>query len=191
MLKIGVRAFLMVFVLTLLTGVIYPLAMTGLAQVMFPRQAHGSLVVKDGRILGSELIGQTFSNERYFHGRPSAAGDNGYDGTASAGSNLGPTSRLLREKVAERVLAVRQDNDLPVQTMVPGDLVLTSASGLDPHLTPEAAAVQIERVAAARKMDEQELRALVEMYSEKRQWGLWGEPRVNVLAINMALDNKR
>ena len=191
MLKIGVRAFLMVFVLTLLTGVIYPLAMTGLAQVMFPRQAHGSLVVKDGRILGSELIGQTFSNERYFHGRPSAAGDNGYDGTASAGSNLGPTSRLLREKVAERVLAVRQENDLPVQTMVPGDLVLTSASGLDPHLTPEAAAVQIERVAAARKMDEQELRALVEMYSEKRQWGLWGEPRVNVLAINMALDNKR
>ena len=191
MLKIGVRAFLMVFVLTLLTGVIYPLAMTGLAQVMFPRQAHGSLVVKDGRILGSELIGQTFSSERYFHGRPSAAGDNGYDGTASAGSNLGPTSRLLREKVAERVLAVRQENDLPVQTMVPGDLVLTSASGLDPHLTPEAAAVQIKRVAAARKMDEQELRALVGAYTEKRQWGLWGEPRVNVLAINMALDNKR
>lgn len=191
MLKIGVGAFLMVFVLTLLTGVIYPLAMTGLAQVMFPRQANGSLVVKDGRILGSELIGQTFSNERYFHGRPSAAGDNGYDGAASAGSNLGPTSRLLREKVAERVLAVRQENNLPVQTMVPGDLVLASASGLDPHITPEAAAVQIKRVAAARKMDEQELRALVGAYTEKRQWGLWGEPRVNVLAINMALDNKR
>lgn len=191
MLKIGVRAFLMVFVLTLLTGVIYPLAMTGFAQVMFPRQANGSLVVKDGRIVGSELIGQAFSSERYFHGRPSVAGDNGYDGAASAGSNLGPTSRILRKKIAERVLAVRQEHALSDQTLVPSDLVLTSASGLDPHITPAAAAMQIKRVAAARKMDEQELRALVETYSEKRQWGLWGEPRVNVLAINMALDNKR
>lgn len=191
MLKIGIRAFLMVLVLTLLTGVIYPLAMTGIAQTVFPRQANGSLIFKGGRIVGSELIGQNFSSERYFHGRPSAAGDNGYDGAASAGSNLGPTSRALREKVMERVLEIRQENDLSDQTFVPSDLVLTSASGLDPHITPEAAAVQIKRVAAARQMDEQELRALVGAYTEKRQWGLWGEPRVNVLAINMALDNKR
>lgn len=191
MLKLGIRALLMVLALTVLTGVVYPLAMTAVAQVLFPRQADGSLVTKNGQIIGSELIGQNFSSARYFHGRPSAAGENGYDGASSAGSNLGPTSQSLQDKVSERVAAVQEDNNLLPQLPVPSDLVLASASGLDPHITPAAAVVQIKRVAAARAMDERDLRALVEAYTEKRQWGLWGEPRVNVLALNIALDNKR
>lgn len=187
MAKLFINSCVMVFVLTLLTGVAYPLAMTGLAQVLFPRQANGSLIIKHGEAVGSALIGQSFTSPNYFHSRPSAAGADGYDAAASGGSNLGPTSVLLKENVTKRLAEVRRDNNLSEQALIPSDLVLTSASGLDPHITPAAAAVQIERVAGTRNMETDELRALVDQYTEGRQWGILGEPRVNVLELNIAL----
>lgn len=191
MAKLFINSCVMVFVLTLLTGVAYPLAMTGLAQTLFPRQANGSLITKHGEVVGSALIGQSFTSPNYFHSRPSAAGADGYDAAASGGSNMGPTSALLKENVTKRLEEVRRDNNLSEQALIPSDLVLTSASGLDPHITPAAAVVQIERVAEIRNMRADELRALVDRYTEGRQWGILGEPRVNVLELNIALDNRK
>ena len=170
--------------LTLLLGVAYPLVVTGLAYAIFPAKAQGSLIEKDGKIVGSRLIGQPFTGPGYFHSRPSAAGS-GYDGAASAGTQLGPTSQKLFEtNVKTAADALHEENpNLPI----PVDLVTASASGLDPHITPAAAAFQIPRVARERAISEEEVRRLVREHTEGRQFGLLGEPRVNVLELNLAL----
>jgi K+-transporting ATPase ATPase C chain len=171
----------------LLTGIAYPLAMTGIAQVVFPSRANGSLVEQGGKIVGSELIGQSFNTAAYFQPRPSSAGQNGYDPTASGGSNLGPTSNKLRDRVAADIERLRQENpDAPPD--VPDDLLTSSASGLDPHLSPRAALWQIARVAAARHVAPERLRPIVDGATEERELGFLGEPRVNVLLLNIALD---
>ncbi|HXF38084.1 MAG TPA: potassium-transporting ATPase subunit KdpC [Blastocatellia bacterium] len=178
-------AIAMTAVLTVLLGIIYPLAVTGLAQVVFPDKAGGSLIEKDGKVIGSRLIGQAFTGPGYFHSRPSAAGL-GYDATASGGTNLGPTSqKLFEDNVKTAADKLRGENP---NVLIPIDLVTASASGLDPHITPAAAEFQVARVARGRGISEDEIRRLVREYSEGRQLGILGEPRVNVLELNLALD---
>lgn len=170
--------------LTVITGVIYPLTVTGLAQVLFPHQSNGSLIVMDGKSYGSELIGQQFDDPKYFWGRPSAAG---YNAAASSGSNFGPMNPSLEEVVQARMDALHAadpNNTLPI----PVDLVTTSASGLDPHISVASALYQVSRVASARGWSEAEVTSLVEKFTEGRQFGIFGEPRVNVLLLNLALD---
>ena len=172
---------LMVLVLTISLGVFYPLAVWGVSQVIFPHQANGSLIEKDGKIIGSELLGQNFTSDKYFHSRPSA---NNYDAANSGGTNLGPTSAKLIDRVKTDAENLRAENpNMPI----PADLVTTSASGLDPHISPAAAEFQIPRVARARNMSEADLRKLVAQFTEGRQFDIFGEPRVNVLKLNLAL----
>ena len=173
--------------LTLITGVLYPLATTVVAQVIFPHQANGSLVKQNNRIVGSELIGQPFSDPRFFWGRPSATSPMPYNASASSGSNMAPTNPALITAVGERVAALRAA-DPGLTGPVPIDLVTASGSGLDPHISPAAAFIQVPRVATARHLGEAQVRALVQRHSEGRQFGLLGEPRINVLALNRALE---
>ena len=177
-------AFAITVVLTVLLGIIYPLAVTGFAQLIFPRQAAGSLIEKNGKVIGSSLIGQPFTGPGYFHSRPSAAGS-GYDATASGGTNFGPTSQKLMENVKTAAESLREENP---GSLVPIDMVTASASGLDPHITPAAAEFQVPRIARERGMSMDQVRRLVREHSEGRQFGLLGEPRVNVLELNLALD---
>jgi K+-transporting ATPase ATPase C chain len=189
-------AILMIVVMTVITGLIYPLGITGIAQVVFPYQANGSLVKKDGKVIGSALIGQNFTSARYFHGRPSATSEPDpkdptktvsvpYAADNSSGSNLGPTSKALITRVQGDTATLAKQNP---GTPVPVDLVTTSASGLDPDITPAAALFQVPRVATARHLPEEQIKALVEAHIEKRLAGVLGEDHVNVLALNMALD---
>ncbi|MGA2718710.1 MAG: potassium-transporting ATPase subunit KdpC [Candidatus Acidiferrales bacterium] len=170
---------------TVLLGIIYPLAVTGLAQMLFPKQANGELITQGGKLVGSHLIGQPFTAPGYFYSRPSAAGAAGYDPTASGGSNLGPTNKALIDRVSASVKALQPTNPA---APIPADLVTTSGSGLDPHISPAAAEFQVPRVAHERGMSEQDIRALVQKHTEGRQFGLLGEPRVNVLDLNLDLD---
>jgi K+-transporting ATPase ATPase C chain len=174
---------------TILFGVVYPLAMTGICQLAFPHQANGSLITSGGKVVGSELIGQNFTRPEYFQPRPSAAGSDGYDGKSSSGSNLGPTSQKLVDRTKASVDKFRKENP-DFQGPIPADLVTASASGLDPHISPDSALAQMPRVARARNIAADQVRQLITQYTEGPDLGLLGEPRVNVLRLNLALDER-
>ena len=171
---------------TIIAGVAYPLVMTGVAQLVFRKQANGSLIERHGQIVGSELIAQQFTGDKYFWPRPSAGS---YATVPSGASNLGPTSQALQSNVTANATAFRTGNKLAADAPVPADMVFTSGSGLDPHISPESARLQVARVAAARGITEDQVKALVEKFVEAPQWGVFGEPRVNVLELNVALDD--
>ena len=175
----------MTVVTTILLGILYPLVITGLAQLFMKEKANGQLIERDGKVVGSRIIGQAFTGAGYFHSRPSAAGDAGYDATSSGGSNLGPTNAKLITRVTTDVAELQKENP---GVPVPIDLVTTSASGLDPEISPAAAAFQVPRVARARKITTAEISRLVVKHTKGRQWGFLGEPRVNVLELNLDLD---
>ncbi len=181
--------FCLTVVLTLLTGLVYPLALTGMAQVVFPKQANGSLLEKDGKLVGSSLIGQGFSQDHYFIGRPSAAGENGYDASASGGTNLGPTSEKLMQAIEKKVSEIRTQNELTQEATLPADLATASGSGLDPDISLDGAYLQVDRVAAKRGLAPGQVRKLVDSLAKGPQFGLLGEARVNVLELNLALDS--
>ncbi len=182
-----VTAILMTIVTTVLLGLIYPLVVTGIAQVLFPEKANGQLIMKDGQLIGSRLIGQPFSSPGYFRSRPSAAGTVGYDAGASSGSNFGPTNKKLIDRVQADVEKLQAEN---LGQPIPADLVTTSASGLDPHLSPAAAEFQIPRITKERNQSAANIRAVVQQFTEARQFGFLGEPCVNVLLLNLELDRK-
>jgi potassium-transporting ATPase KdpC subunit len=174
---------------TILFGIVYPLVITGICQVAFPRQANGSLIVSDGKVIGSELIGQNFTRPEYFQPRPSAAGNDGYDATSSSASNLGPTNQKLIDRVKASVEKFRKENP-DYKGPIPADLVTASASGLDPHLSPDSAMAQAARVAKARGASQDQIAQLITQSTEPPSLGLLGEPRVNVLKLNLALDQR-
>jgi K+-transporting ATPase ATPase C chain len=183
-LLIGLR---MTLILTILTGLLYPGLVTGICQVIFPNQANGSLILKNGHVIGSALIGQSFTRREYFQPRPSAAGNDGYDPTASGGSNLGPTSQKLADRIKSSIALFRKDNP-DFTGPIPADLVTASGSGLDPQLSPASISAQAPRVAVARGISINQIQQLASEFTEDRELGFLGEPRVNVLRLNMALD---
>lgn len=183
-----VTAILMTIVTTVLLGLIYPLVVTGIAQVIFPSKANGQLIERNGQVIGSQIIGQPFTSPGYFRSRPSAAGDNGYDANSSGGTNYGPTNKKLIDRINADTEKLQAENP---GKPVPVDLVTASASGLDPHISPAAAEYQVPRVARERGMREDEVRSLVAEFTEGRQFGFLGEPRVNVLLLNLAIDERR
>ncbi len=185
--KLFIQSILLTVVFTVLTGILYPLAITGIAQVAFPHQANGSLIERDGKVVGSELLAQQFTGPKYFWPRPSAGN---YATVPSGASNLGPTSGALQSNVVNNAKAFRDGNKLPADAPVPADMVFTSGSGLDPHISPDAARLQIARVAAARGVSEDAVRPVVEKFVEQPQLGFLGEARVNVLRLNLALDQQ-
>jgi K+-transporting ATPase ATPase C chain len=187
MLQTTIQSIRALIVFSVITGIAYPLVVTGIAQVAFKDEASGSLIEKDGRVLGSRLIGQPFSDPKYFWSRPSATSPQPYNGASSSGSNQGPTNPALKEAVEGRIKALREAGGDP-QKPVPANLVTASASGLDPHISPAAAEYQVERIAKARKVDAAKVSRLVAEHTEGRQLGFLGEPRVNVLTLNLALD---
>jgi len=180
--------FRLTLIFTILTGLLYPAVMTGVSELVFPKQANGSLVTVNGTIVGSSLIAQGFTKPEYFHPRPSAAG-NGYDPTASSGSNLGPTSQALMTRLQASVVAFRKENP-DFTGNIPSDILTTSASGLDPQISPAAAEAQAARVAKARGVSRDEVEPLIAQFTQRPDWGFLGEPRVNVLLLNIALDRK-
>jgi len=179
----------MTLLLTVLTGLLYPGLVTGLCQIFFPSQSNGSLIVKDGRVIGSGLIGQNFTRPEYFQPRPSAAGSDGYDATASGGSNLGPTSQKLSDRVKASVEKFRKENP-DFNGPIPADLLTASGSGLDPEISPASAEAQSPRVAKSRGASLEEIHTLEAQFTANRDWGFLGEPRVNVLRLNLALDQR-
>jgi K+-transporting ATPase ATPase C chain len=190
------RALRLTLVVAVVTGLIYPLVITGVSQVVFHDQANGSLIVKNGQVVGSKLIGQNFTDPKYFFGRPSATVNisdatksDPYNAQNSAGSNLAPSNKALIDRVSKAVAQIRKENDLPADSMVPVDLVTTDFSGFDPDITEAGALIQVTHVAMARNLDPARVRSLVEKYVQGRSLGVFGEPRINVLALNMALDN--
>jgi len=190
------RALRLTLVIAVVTGLIYPLVITGISQVVFHDQANGSLIVKNGQVVGSKLIGQNFTDPKYFFGRPSATANTSdatksdpYNAENSAGSNLAPSNKALIDRVSKAVAQIRKENNLPADSMVPVDLVTTDFSGFDPDITEAGALIQVTHVATARSLDPAKVRALVEKYVQGRSLGVFGEPHVNVLALNMALDN--
>ena len=187
MLKQLVPGFRIALVLTILTGLLYPGVVTGLCQLLFQQQANGSLIVKDGRILGSGLIGQSFTRPEYFHPRPSAAGSDGYDASSSGGSNLGPTSKKLIDRIKSDIEKIRKENP-DYRGLIPADMATASGSGLDPHMSPESAYAQAFRVAKARGASVDQVNRLIAQYIEPPTLGLLGDARVNVLQLNLALD---
>lgn len=175
----------LLIIMTVLLGLVYPLAMTGAARLLFQKKAKGSLITVEGRIIGSGLIGQNFYSPIYFHGRPSA---NNYNGTGSGGSNLGPTNKKLINLAVKNAMQVRKENSLPPDAKIPSDLVLASASGLDPHISLDAALIQADRIAGARGIEKQIIDDLIVQNIERSYWGIFGNPYVNVLKLNMALN---
>jgi K+-transporting ATPase ATPase C chain len=190
MIRILRQAVACIVVFTVITGVIYPLIVTGVAQLVFPRQANGSLIINNGKTVGSSLIGQSFNNPKYFWSRPSATSPIAYNAANSSGSNLGPLNPALAENVKARIAQLKAA-DAASKPLVPVDLVTASASGLDPDISPASAEYQVARVAKARNLDDTEVRELVVKLTKSRQFGILGEPRVNVLGLNLALDNLR
>ncbi|MDE3045258.1 MAG: K(+)-transporting ATPase subunit C [Verrucomicrobiota bacterium] len=183
-------AALLLAVFTLLLGILYPLFMVGVGQIFFHREANGSLLLNaTGKVIGSEWIAQNFTQPKYFHPRPSSAGDKGYDATSSSGSNLGPTSKKLIDTVTQRTAAYRSENNLRSDTLIPTDAVTASASGLDPHISVANALLQMPRIASARGLSQDQVKSLIHKYTEKRIFGFLGEPRINVLRINLTLDD--
>jgi K+-transporting ATPase ATPase C chain len=184
--KLFIQSILLTIIFTVLTGVLYPLVITGIAQVAFHDKANGSLIERDGKVVGSGLLAQQFTGDKYFWPRPSAGS---YGTVPSGASNFGPTSQALQSNVTANAAAFRTGNKLAADAPVPADMVFTSASGLDPHISPEAARLQVGRVATARSMGADQVKALVEKFVESPQWGIFGEARVNVLQLNLALDD--
>jgi len=184
-------ALIATFSLAIILCGIYPVLVWGIAQVVFPHKANGSLIVQNGKIVGSELLAQNFTDSKYFHPRPSSAGDTGYDGGSSGGSNLGPTSKKLIDSVKERIETYRTENGLSESVPVPADAVTASASGLDPHISVPNALIQASRVAKVRGLGQEVVQAMVKEHTEGRDLGLFGEERVNVLKLNLALDSRR
>jgi K+-transporting ATPase ATPase C chain len=183
------QAILAFCVLAILCGLMYPLFITGLSQFLFPQKVNGSIITSDNKAVGSGLIGQQFNSPKYFHGRPSAT-EPAYNASGSAGSNLGPTNTHFLEEVKKRVEEVRNANGLPANTPIPADLVLASASGLDPHISVESVMLQVRRIAKERGVPESEVEEMARRHIEHPLLGIWGEPRVNVLKLNLALDSQ-
>jgi K+-transporting ATPase ATPase C chain len=181
------QAILVFFIFSVLCGLVYPLFVTAVSQFLFPWRSNGSIIILGNRAVGSEFIGQRFKSPKYFHGRPSAT-DPAYHANASSGSNSGPSNAKFRDEVMKRIEEVRNDNGLPSNVPIPADLVLTSASGLDPHISVESAMLQVKRIARERGLPEPEVEKVVNQHIERRLLGIWGQPRVNVLKLNLAMD---